>query len=97
MSDSAVIHDRDKKFVPAAGAVIRSEGARVILTPLIVNQRHLEAVLGEYCLHYNDERPHRSRNLRASAARGDPLSGQVTRKIRLGGLLGDYRRSTVAA
>ena len=30
----AVIHDRDKKFAPAADAVIRSEGARVILTPL---------------------------------------------------------------
>ena len=27
---------------------------------LIVSQRHLEAVLGEYCVHYNDERPHRS-------------------------------------
>jgi len=24
---------------------------------LIVNQRHLETVIHEYCLHYNDERP----------------------------------------
>ena len=67
---------------------------------LIVNQRHLEAVLREYCLHYNDERPHRSRNLRPPSSRGDPsapLSGQVTRNIRLGGLLSDYRRSPVAA
>jgi len=27
---------------------------------LILNQRHLEAVLGEYCLHFNQERPHRA-------------------------------------
>ncbi len=26
---------------------------------LILNQRHLEAVLRQYCIHYNDERPHR--------------------------------------
>ena len=25
---------------------------------LIVSQNHLETVLGEYCAHYNDERPH---------------------------------------
>jgi len=31
---------------------------------LIVSQRHLEAVLGEYCAHCNDERPHRSCGLR---------------------------------
>ena len=67
---------------------------------LIVNQQHLEAVLREYRLHYNIERPDRSRNLRPPSSRGDPsapLSGQVTRKIRLGGLLSDYRRTTLAA
>jgi transposase InsO family protein len=31
---------------------------------LIVSPRHLQAVLGEYCAHYNDERPHRSCGLR---------------------------------
>ena len=67
---------------------------------LIVNQRHLEAVLQEYCLHYNDERPHRSLNLRPPAARGDPVgqvSGQATRMVRLGGLLSAYRRVCLAA
>ncbi len=39
-----------------------------------VNQRHLEAVLHEHYLHYNDERPHRSRNLRPPASRGDPIA-----------------------
>ncbi|MDQ6878816.1 MAG: transposase [Candidatus Dormibacteraeota bacterium] len=90
---SVVIHDRDKKFAPKADAVFKSEGARVILTPiraptanahverwvgscrrecldwmLVLNERHLEAVLHEYCSHYNDERPHRSRNLRPPAS-----------------------------
>ncbi|MHB8590187.1 MAG: integrase core domain-containing protein [Candidatus Dormibacteraceae bacterium] len=40
---------------------------------LVVNQRHLEAILCEYCMHYNQERPHRSRELRPPAARGDPV------------------------
>ncbi len=39
---------------------------------LIVSERHLRAVLREYCEHYNHERPHRSRELRPPAPRGDP-------------------------
>jgi hypothetical protein len=57
---------------------------------LIVNRRYLEAVLHKYCLHYNDERPHRSRNLRPPASHGDPIApsaGQISRMVRLGGLL----------
>ena len=120
-----VIHDRDRKFAPKADTVFSSEGARVIVTPLmapranahaerwvgscrrecldwmlIVNQRHLEAVLREYCLHYNYERPHRSRNLRPPASRGEPTApsdGQISRTVRLGGLLSEYRRVPVAA
>jgi len=66
---------------------------------LIVNQRHLEAVLRQYCIHYNDERPHRSRNLR-SPCRGDPttpIGGQVERTIRLAGLLSSYQVVAPAA
>ena len=61
---------------------------------LILNQRHLDVVVREYCQHYNDERPHRSRNLRPPASRGDPPGptfGHVERTIRLGGLLSSYR------
>ncbi len=67
---------------------------------LIVNQRHLQAVVDEYCLHYNSERPHRSRNLRPPASRGHPIQmaeGQIERTTRLGGLLSDYRRMQAAA
>ncbi len=116
---SVLIHDRDKKFAPEADRVFQSQGARVILTPLmapranahaerwigncrrecldwmlVVNQRHLETVINEYCLHYNDERPHRSRNLRPPASRSDRMqiaAGQIERRTRLGGLLSDYR------
>jgi putative transposase len=120
-----VIHDRDRKVAPKADTVFKSEGARVIVTPLmapmanahaerwvgscrrecldwmlIVNQRHLEAVLHEYCSHYNDERPHRSRNLRPPASHGDPIApsdGQISRTVRLGGLQREYRRVPAAA
>jgi putative transposase len=67
---------------------------------LIVNQRHLETVIREYCLHYNDERPHRSRNLRPPASRKDPAhsaGGRVEHSTRLGGLLSDYRHVSAAA
>jgi len=67
---------------------------------LILNQRHLEAVLREYCVHYNDERPHRNRNLRSPSCRGDPaapIGGQIERTIRLGGLLSNYRLVAMAA
>jgi putative transposase len=116
---SVVIHDRDKKFAPEADAVFKSEGARVILTPLmapranahaerwigscrrecldwmlVLNERHLEAILREYCLHYNHERPHRSRNLRPPTSHGDPVTpvgARLERSTRLGGLLSAYR------
>ena len=121
----AVIHDRDKKFSARADNILRSAGARVILTPLmapranahverwigscrrecldrvlVVNPRHLEAILREYCTHYNQERPHRSRELRPPAARGDPdvaRTGGVRRRVRLGGLISEYYREAVAA
>ena len=32
---TGLIHDRDKKFAPIDDTVVRSEGARVILTPLM--------------------------------------------------------------
>lgn len=67
---------------------------------LILNQRHLEAVLREYCIHYNDERPHRSRNLRPPSCRSHPaapIAGRIKRTMRLGGLLSSYRIASPAA
>jgi len=115
----------DKKFAFQADRVFQSQGARVILTPLmapranayaerwigscrrecldwilVVNRRHLQAVIHEYRLHYNEERPHGSRNLRPPASRSDRLQvvgGQIERRTRLDGLLSDYRHVPVAA
>ena len=122
---SVLIHDRDKKFALQAERVFQSQGARVILTPLmaptanahaerwigscrrecldwmlVVNQRHLQAVIDGYRLHYNEERPHRSRNLRPPASRSDSIqvaSRQIERSTRLGGLLSNYRYVPTAA
>jgi len=57
---------------------------------LIVSQRHLEEVLGEYCAHYNDERPQRSCGLRPPASPSAPIrrpGATIRRRARLGRLL----------
>lgn len=67
---------------------------------LVVNQRHLETILREYCAHYNQERPHRSRELRPPAAQGEPVVATtrlVRRHVRLGGLISEYYREALAA
>jgi len=40
---SFVIHDRDRKFAPQADRVFRSEGARVIITPLMAPKANAHA------------------------------------------------------
>jgi hypothetical protein len=40
---------------------------------LIASEGHLRRVLREYLAHYNDERPHRSRDLQPPSGRGDPV------------------------
>jgi len=67
---------------------------------LVVNQPHLETILREYCLHYNEERPHRSRNLRPPAVGQDRVlsaAAEIERTTRLGGLLSNCRYAPVAA
>jgi transposase InsO family protein len=119
------IHDRDKKFARKADDVLKSLGARVIVTPLmapranaycerwigscrrecldwmlVLNQRHLQAILDAYVTHYNTARPHRSLGLRPPSARSDPIPvgvGDGRRRTRLGGLLSEYYREAAAA
>ena len=61
---------------------------------LIVGERHLRLVLGEYIDHYNSHRPHRALQQRPPAGRRHPpASGanvRVLRRDRLGGLIREY-------
>jgi putative transposase len=67
---------------------------------LIRSERHLRAVLKEYREHYNDERPHRSRDLRPPSSRGESaphrVGGTIKRSGRLGGLLSHYHAAELA-
>jgi putative transposase len=85
------------KIRPVIGRTYRRE---CLDWMLIVNLRHLEKIFREFCAHYNQQRPHRSCQLRPPAARGDPVAaeaGTVRRRARLGGLLSEYYREAVAA
>jgi putative transposase len=61
---------------------------------LIISERHLRLVLGEYAGHYNTHRPHRTLNQNPPAGRQDqPAAGTSTRVLRqdrLGGLVYEY-------
>jgi transposase InsO family protein len=68
---------------------------------LIASESHLRNVLREYVEHYNDERPHRSRQLHPPSSAGDPVTGSerdtINRRARLGGLLSEYYLGASAA
>jgi hypothetical protein len=61
---------------------------------LIVNRRHLMAVLTEYVTHFNDHRPHRALNqaapLRLLPPPAAPSQLQVRRRDLLDGLIHEY-------
>jgi putative transposase len=59
---------------------------------IVLNERHLRAVLDEFVAHYNADRPHRSLGLETPqpAARPDP--GPVRSRPVLGGLHHAYER-----
>jgi transposase InsO family protein len=82
-----------------AERVIRTLRQECLDHVLILNQRHLQAVLQEYVAYYNGERPHRSLALEAPLLRGTarpapPGSpGRVVARPVLGGLHHVYRRA----
>ena len=62
---------------------------------LILNRRHLEAVLAEYVEHYNWHRPHRSLGLRPPSGPNVipvAIGGEVVRRTRVHGLISEYSR-----
>jgi len=63
---------------------------------LILGRRHLETVLEDYVVHYNEHRPHRSLGqappLGAVPEPVPAASGRVVRLDRVGGLVHEYAR-----
>jgi transposase InsO family protein len=64
---------------------------------LIFGRRHLEHVLADYVVHYNDHRPHRSLDQQAPltvgtspAPIGNPNLARLRRSDKLGGLIHEY-------
>ena len=63
---------------------------------LIVGTGRLRQVLAEFDTHYNDHRPHQSRQQRPPNQRTDQaveLTGRIHRKPVLGGLINEYHRA----
>jgi transposase InsO family protein len=61
---------------------------------LVLGERHLGRVLGEYVRHYNKERPHRGLSLKTPEPKPDTNhgDGEIVRVARLGGLINEYHR-----
>jgi putative transposase len=82
---------------PNANAVaerwVRSVRQECLDRLLIVNQAHLRRVLQEYVDYYNRARPHQGLDQQAPIpfTRG-PVTGPVSCRDVLGGILHDYRR-----
>jgi putative transposase len=79
---------------------VRTAQAEVTDRMLIAGPRHLHAVLDEYTMHYNEHRPHRSRNLRppgtgeiAPPVAADVATSEMRRRRVLGGLINEYERA----
>jgi hypothetical protein len=63
---------------------------------LIYHKAHLRAVMRACARHYNDHRPHQSRNQRPPGQNAPvvvPLAGPVRRRKLLGGMINEYHRA----
>jgi putative transposase len=60
---------------------------------LIFGEQHLRSALARYAVHYNEQRPHRSLQLRPPRPEPlvrEPVHGRIRRRPVLGGLLNEY-------
>jgi transposase InsO family protein len=60
---------------------------------LVVNERHLRSVLGEFVRYYNRDRPHRTLKLETPHSTAHPSTGTVRARPVLGGLHHVYERA----
>jgi putative transposase len=94
----AVIHTpiRAPQANAYAERFVRTVRAECLDWLLILGRRHLEQVLRVYTTHYNRERPHRGLALVPPDPANhttQPLTGDVQRRDRLGGLIHEYHRA----
>ena len=63
---------------------------------LILGQRHLRNILGEYARHYNGHRPHQARQQRPPLHQPGhtiDLTARIERRWAIGGLISEYHRA----
>ena len=63
---------------------------------LILGERHLRRILAEYTRHYNEHRPHQSREQRPplhGPGQAVDITGRITRSQVVCGLINEYRRA----
>jgi len=77
----------------AAAACVRSIRTGCLDHTIVINERHLRALLAEYVNYYNLDRPHRSLGLQSPLPRSPNLDRTVVRRPVLGGLHHVYARA----
>jgi putative transposase len=94
-----VIGVQTPRQAPNANAIaerlVRSIRAECLDRLIIINDRHLRAVLAEFTHYYNRERPHRSLALTSPIPGHPSRDGPVTSRAVLGGLHHVYARACV--
>jgi transposase InsO family protein len=76
-----------------AERVVRTFRAECLDHLIVLNERHLHALLTEFIHYYNTERPHRKVTLEMPVPRSAPVAGKVVSRPILGGLHHAYSRA----
>ncbi len=75
-----------------AERVVRTFRQECLDHVIVVNERHLLALLTEFVCYYNHDRPHRTIELETPVPSPPISHGDVVGRPRLGGLLREYSR-----
>jgi len=84
---------RSPKANAIAERAVRSIRRECLDHLIVINQRHLHALLAEFVDYYNADRPHRSLGLQSPLPRSPSRHGTVVRRAVLGGLHHVYPRA----
>ena len=92
-----IIGVRTPRLAPNANSiaerVVRSIRTECLDHLIVINDRHLTAVLHEFIDYYNHDRPHRSLALSSPVPSSPSRDGPITSRAVLGGLHHAYRRA----